>query len=217
VVLVLFVVVTVLGPTAPLVANPPGIQTPVVGLELAATPDDVFGIVGPDGHPGRPAAVAAMRLVTRADFAFLLAYASLYAGIVALLGARTAAPAWLGPVGWALAATMACADAAENVQILRLLDTVDAAAMAPTLAALRRFTLVKWNAIFAASALVAPWMWRSGVGGRWSGAAFALGAVCGFAWVVHLPAIEWSMAPVGVAWATTWIWALAVARRARAG
>jgi hypothetical protein len=213
-VLALFVVLTAAGPTAPVVANPPGIQTPVVALELAATPEDVFAIVGPPGHAGRPAAVAAMRFVTRADFLFLLAYPGLYAAIVQLLRARDAAPAWVGPVGYALVVTMAVADALENGQILRLLDAVDAAAMAPALARLRCFTLVKWNALFAASALVAPWMWRSGVGWRASGVFFALAAIVGFAWVIRLPAVEWSMAPMGVAWASTWAWSLAAARRA---
>jgi hypothetical protein len=216
-VLVLFVVLTAVGPTAPVVANPPGIQTPVVGLELAATPDEVFGIVGPPGHPGRPAAVAAIRLGTIGDFLFLLAYASLYAAIVQVLRARNAAPAWVGAVGYALAATMAAADALENVQVLRLLDAVDAAAMASPLAALRAFTLAKWNAIFAASALVAPGMWRSGVGWRASAVFFALAALVGFAWPIHLPAIEWSIAPTGLAWTGTWAWSLVAARRARAG
>src|SRR5262245_7297665 len=114
-VLVLFVVLTALGPTTPAVANPPGFQSPVMGIELAATPEDVFGILGPPGHAGRPAAVAAMRRMTFADFPFLLAYASLYVGIFQALRARSAGPAWLLPTGWALAATMAGGDVLENL------------------------------------------------------------------------------------------------------
>jgi hypothetical protein len=211
-VLGLFVVLTAVGPTAPVVANPAGFQTPAVGLELAATPAEVFDVVGPPGHPERAAAVAATRFVTRADFVFLLAYSALYLAIVRVLRARSAAPAWVGPVGFALAATMAITDALENVAILRLLDTTDGAAMAAPLVALRRYTLVKWNAIFAASALVAPWMWRSGIGWRAGAVAFALAAITGFAWPIHRPAIEWSMAPLGLAWATVWIWSLRTRR-----
>jgi hypothetical protein len=215
VVLALSVVMTVRGPGAPVVANPPGIRAPVLALELAATPDEVFRIIGPPGDPARPAAVAAMRAVTHPDFVFLLAYSTFYAGIFALLHARSAGPTWLAPVGWALAATLAVADALENVEILRLLDAADATAMGPALAALRPFTLLKWNAIFAASALLAPWTWRIGVGWRVGGPAFALAAVAGFAWVIHLPAIEWSLAPTAVAWTATWLWAVVAVRRAR--
>ena len=84
--------------------------------------------------------------------------------------------------------------------------------MAPVLARLRLATLVKWNALFVASGLLAPWMWRSGIGGRWSGAAFGLAALCGLLWPAHLPAIEWSLAPMGVAWTIAWVWFLRARR-----
>ena len=34
---------------------------------------------------------------------------------------------------------------------------------------------------------------------------FVLGGLVGFASVVHLPAIEWSILPIGVAWTLAWI------------
>ena len=105
----------------------------------------------------------------------------------------------------ALSAVMALADALENREMLALMRAVDPAAMGPGLARLRLFTLAKWHALFAASALVAATAWRERGWWRWSAVPFALTALVGFASILHLPAIEWSMAPVAVAWTMTYV------------
>jgi len=100
---------------------------------------------------------------------------------------------------------MALGDALENREMLALMRAVDPAAMGPGLARLRVFTLAKWHALFGASALVAASVWRERGWWRWSAVPFALAALVGFGSLVHLPAIEWSMAPIAVAWTMTYV------------
>src|SRR5262245_4691186 len=88
VVLLLFVLGSVVGLTHPVTANPPGFATPVVGIELATTPAEIFGVLGAPGAAGRPEAVVGMRRALSIDMGFLMAYAALYAGIAFLLRAR---------------------------------------------------------------------------------------------------------------------------------
>src|SRR5437870_3871947 len=112
------------------------------------------------------------------------------------------------PLPIARAVTIRLGDALENRELLRLADAVDAAAMGPGLERLRLFTLAKWYALFAASLIVGavvvrlPGLWR------WSAPFFVLAGLLGFASLVHLPAIEWSILPIGLAWTIAWIAAL---------
>ena len=80
--------------------------------------------------------------------------------------------------------------------------------MNPALERLRIFTLVKWYALYAASGLVALYVLREPGWWRWSGVFFALAALLGLAAIVHLPAIEWSVVPLGVAWLMSYVRAL---------
>src|SRR5205085_6293302 len=89
-VLVLFLIFQLVNPRQPVVANTPGFRDPVAGFELASSPADVLGILGPPGNPGRAAAVRGMRGGLYLDFLFLLAYPTFYVGIVVLLAARGA-------------------------------------------------------------------------------------------------------------------------------
>jgi hypothetical protein len=209
-VLALFLVFQLVNPRRPVVSNTPGFRDPVAGFELASTPADVLGILGPPGNPGRADAVRGMRGGLYLDFLFLLAYPTFYVGIALLLAARGALGRRVAAAVIALAVVMMAGDALENIQLLRLTETVDPAAMAAPLARLRVFTLTKWWALFAASALLVPALWRYGGRVRWSASFFfALAAGLGFASVVHLPAIEWAVAPLGIGWTIVWIAALA--------
>src|SRR5262249_44904266 len=142
------------------------------------------------------------------DYLFLLAYPAFYVGITLVLVSRGAVARGVAAAVVGLAIVMMAADALENLQLLRLAETVDPAAMAAPLSRLRVFPLVKWYALFAASALLVPSLWRTGGGWRWSAPLFALAAGLGFASVVHLPAIEWAIAPLGVGWTIVWVAAL---------
>lgn len=215
-VLALFLVFQLVNPRRPVVANTPGFRDPVAGFELASRPADVLGILGPPGNPGRADAVRAMRGGLYLDYLFLLAYPTFYVGIALLLAARGALGRSVAAAVIGLAVVMVAGDALENLQLLRLTETVDPAAMAAPLARLRVFTLAKWWSLFAASAVLVPALWRHGGGARCGAPFFALAAGLGFASVVRLPAIEWAIAPLGIGWTVVWIAALASRPRARA-
>ena len=72
-VLVIFLGFQLVNPRRPVVRNTPGFYDPVAGLELAGTPDDVLGILGPPGAPEREATVRGMVRGTKLDFLFLVA------------------------------------------------------------------------------------------------------------------------------------------------
>jgi hypothetical protein len=206
--LILFVAFQFVNPKRPVVANTPGFSDPVAGFELASRPEDVLGILGPVDDPRRPAAVRSMELGTYLDFFFLLAYPAFYVGIALLLHARGASSRGLTGLLLGLAVIMATGDALENREILRLCRMVDPVAMMPALARLGVFTHAKWHAVFGASVLVVPGLWRQGGVWRWSAPCFALGAMLGFASIVHPPAIEWTIAPLGLAWTIVYVGAL---------
>jgi hypothetical protein len=206
--LVLFLAFQVVNPKKPVVANTRGFRDPVAAFELASRPEDVLGILGRPGDAGRPRAVRGMELGLYLDFFFLVAYPAFYLGIALLLRARGGLPRGLPGLLVALAVAMAAGDALENREMLRLCGIVDPGAMEPALARLQVFTRIKWYAVFAASALIVPALWRQGGAWRWSAPFFGLGAVLGFASIGHPPAIEWTIAPLGLAWTIVWIGAL---------
>ena len=206
--LALALVASAVGPRAPVTANVPGFLNPVVGFELASTPEHVFRLLGRPGMPERDQAVRRMRRATALDCLFLLAYPSIYVGLGLLFAARGRMAGSLALLLVALAMLMAAGDALENREVLVLTAVTDPAAMAPALARLRLFTLVKWGAVYAASILVAPLVWREPGWWHWSGLGYGLAALLGLAAVVHLPTIEWSTVPLAVAWTMTYVRAL---------
>ena len=207
-VLLLFVVFQFVNPRAAVVANTPGFRDPVAGFELASTPEHVFGILGPPGAPARAETVRRMKLGTGLDYLFLIAYPAFHVGIAFVLLARGALPRSAAVALVALAVAMSVGDALENRELFRLADTVDPIAMGPALARLRVFTLVKWYALFTASIVIGVFVARLSGGWRWSAPFFVLGGLLGFASIVHLPAIEWSLLPIGIAWTIAWVAAL---------
>jgi len=207
-VLLLFLLSAAVAPRAPVRANTPGFHDPVIAFELASRPEHVFGILGRPGSAERGIVAVRMRLATWIDFLFLLAYPCIYVGIALLQRAHGRVSRRMAGVLMALAAAMVVGDSLENRQLLRLMEEVDPSHMAPELARLRIFTLVKWYALYTASALVAVPVWRETGWWRWSGVFFALTALVGLAAMVHLPAIEWSVVPLGIAWTMTYVRAL---------
>src|SRR5262249_5000721 len=147
-VLLLFVVGSVVGLTHPVTANPPGFATPVVGIELATTPGEIFGVLGNPGAAGRSAAGVEMRKSLGVDMGFLMAYSALYVGIAFLLRARGQLGPLMTTAVIVLAFVMAIGDMLENRQLWILSGITDPEAMRPFLARLHVCTLVKWYAIF---------------------------------------------------------------------
>lgn len=206
--LVASIAMLVLGPRGPARANLPGFTNPVVSFELASEPAQVFDLLGAPGDPDRGEAVRRMDLANRIDFLFMVGYSTIYAGIGLLVLARRRA----GRAGFrlvlGLAVLMLLADALENRRLLILSELTDPAAMTAPLEGLRVFTLLKWWSLFVASAIVAAAIRRDRSWWRWSALLFAGAAAVGFGSPFHLPAIEWTAAPLAGAWTATWIHAL---------
>src|SRR5438093_9572671 len=105
-VLLIFVAFQLINPGRPAVENTPGFRDPVAGFELASTPEHVFGILGRPGTAGRDEVVRRMKLGTRLDFVFLLAYPAFYVGIASVLLARGVVSRVVALLVVALAVTM---------------------------------------------------------------------------------------------------------------
>lgn len=208
VVLLLSVVMLVIFPMAPVERNVPGFVSPVVGFELASTPEHVLGILGPPDHPARAAAVAGMNRGNRIDFLFMIAYPALYVGIVLLLRSRGRLAGGIGRVALLLPGVMWLGDLLENRELLALASLTDPAAMTDGLGRLRPFTIMKWHALFGTSALVAYPIWQDRSWWRWAGPVFGVAALVGFASVIALPAIEIAAYLLSLAWLVTWVYSL---------
>ena len=206
--LVLSIVLLAVLPATPARRNLPGIQSPIIGFELATTPAEVNDLLGDPGTPERADFAARMDRGNRIDFAFLLAYATLHAGIALRLAARRRLPRGVLAVLLMLAFDMALFDALENRELLFLSTAAPSPDVAASLGRLHAFTLVKWYAIFGFAALVTPFLWREPDWWRWTAPVFALGALCGIVGLVHPPGIEWGAYVLAVAWLATWLHAL---------
>lgn len=209
---VLAVVLLLVMPKAPVRANVPGFESPVIGFELASTAEHVFGILGRPEDRARAAAVRAMDLTNRIDFLFMIAYPAFFVAIACLLTARGAAPLALIRATALLAVAMAVADALENRQLLVLSQSIDPIQMAEPLRILRVFTVIKWTALFVTSGLVAVFVGRRASGFRWSAPIFALAALLG-AFALH--AASW-LEPAANVLAVAWLATLVHALRSRA-
>jgi hypothetical protein len=207
-VLLLSLVMLAVFPAAPVERNVPGFVSPVVGFELAATADDVFGILGAPGDARRQAAVAAMNRGNRIDFLFMLAYPALYVGIALLVRARGRLPAALFRLLLVLPFVMWLGDLLENRELLALAGATEPAAMTDGLARLRLFTVMKWHALFGASALLAVPIWRDASWWRWCGIGFGVAAAVGFGSLLHLPLVEGAAYLLSLAWLGTWVYSL---------
>jgi len=210
-VVLLTVVLLTVSPSAPVERNVPAFTNPVVGFELASTPEHVFGILGRPGDPRRPDAVRRMNLVTEIDFAFMIAYSALYFGIVSLLRARGAVTGSVATFLACLPFVMWLGDLLENVQLLTLAGTTDASAMPGPVARLRVFTTLKWHALFGTSLFVALPIWQQPSWWRWAALVFGAAGVVGFGSLAYLSAIEAAGYLLGIAWLLTWIYALRAA------
>jgi hypothetical protein len=207
-VLLLSIVLLTVLPRTPVERNVPGFMSPVVGFELASTPEHVFGILGHPGNPDRPAAVAEMNRGNSIDFLFMLAYPALYVGIILLLRARGRLSVGLGRFLLLLPVVMWLGDVLENRELLDLADVTDPGAMSGGLVRLRPFTIMKWHAIFGTSLLIAYPIWQDRSRWRFCGILFGVAGLVGFSSVIVLPAIEISAYLLSLAWLGTWVYSL---------
>jgi hypothetical protein len=205
---VLSVALLIVLPAAPARRNLPGLQSPIIGFELARTPDDVAGLLGEPGTPERAEYAARMDRGNRLDFAFMIAYAAFHAAIALRLAARGRLPRPVLVVLLVLAADMLLFDALENRELLLLSTAAPSPDMDAALARLHVFTLLKWYAIFGSAGLLAPFLWREPDWWRFAAPLFALAALLGVVGLGHPPSIEWGAYAIALAWLLTWIHAL---------
>jgi len=205
VMLVLSVVLLGMFPATPARRNLPGVQSPIIGFELARTPEHVADLLGDPGSLERVEYAGQMDEGNHVDFIFLLTYAAFHAAIALRLGARGRLSRGLVVVLLVLAADMALFDALENRELLFLSTAAPSPEMTASLSRLHVFTLLKWYAIFGSAALLAPFLWREP--GWWPGAAalFALAALLGLVGLVYPPGIEWGAWAIGGAWLVTYL------------
>ncbi len=207
-VLLLSVILLTVFPGAAVERNVPGFVSPVVGFELASTPEHVLGILGHSENPARAEAVARMNRGNRLDFLFMIAYPALYVGIVQLLRVRGRLRGGFGRVLLLLPIVMWLGDALENRELLKLSMLTDPSAMTGGLARLRPFTIMKWHALFGTSALIAYPIWQDASWWRWAGVLFGIAALVGFLSLAVLPAIESAAYLLSLAWLVTWVYSL---------
>jgi len=208
VMLVLSVVVLGMFPATPARRNLPGVQSPIIGFELARTPEEVADLLGDPGSPERDEYAAQMDQGNRVDFLFMLAYAAFHAAIALRLAATERLPRGLLIVLLVLAADMALFDALENRELLFLSTAAPSPDMTASLARLHVFTLLKWYAIFGSAALLAPFLWREPDWWRFAAPLFALAALLGVVGLVRPAGIEWGAYAIGLAWLVTWVHAV---------
>ena len=205
--LVLSIVVLAVFPATPARRNLPGFQSPIIGFELARTPEHVADLLGNPGTAERAEYAARMDRGNRFDFVFMLAYAAFHAAIALRLAAR-GLPRGVLIVLLVLAVDMVLFDGLENLELLFLSTAAPSPEMTTSLARLHVFTLLKWYAIFGSAVLLAPFLWREPDWWRWSAPLFALAALFGFVGLVHPPSIEWGAYVIALAWLLTWVHAL---------
>jgi hypothetical protein len=138
---------------------PRALVTPVLALELAQTPAEVERVFGA-GPASAEREEWRVRMVrgTQIDFGLLGAYGLFLAG-VALELSRSGSR--LARAGIFLAPFAACADVAENTQLLTIFGNLGGDYVG-ALRLLSVFTWAKWLALGAYFASIAPGTWKAG-------------------------------------------------------
>lgn len=203
------IVVTVLSPQAmgPL---PHGLMTPVLAFELADDVHEIETMFGSADSLARAASVAAMRRGTLADFALIVLYGTLLAGVARKLIPAMAEAGHVhdisstalrrAHVAVSLAVAAALLDALENRELLLILDSLTQGVRDYDAALLRLGWLVwpKWLALGAWFVLLSPELVRAGGALRLSAMAGSVGALTGVLAAMHRGVIAEAMA-LGIA------------------
>lgn len=140
----LSIILTVVHPTKPAHALPHGISSPVVGLEMALNPRQVWDVLGDPQSVEGQSSRAAFLLGTRLDFLYIAVYSLAYILLTLLMVSRQgAARSWIYATLVAVGIT-ALADVMENLAIFSLLDTGSESLVDLHIDQLIVFTRIKW-------------------------------------------------------------------------
>lgn len=140
----LTVALTIINPTKPVTALQPGVNSPIIGLEMALTPNQIWNIIGdPQSLEGQKSR-AAFALGTWVDFGYILAYSLCYFFLTALMAIRQSANRGLLIAGAMLILITAFSDVMENLAIFRILGTGTESLVDLHIDQLIVFTRIKW-------------------------------------------------------------------------
>jgi hypothetical protein len=131
-------------PAKPVKALQHGVNTPVVGLQMAWNTQEVWDILGDPQTDAGQEARRAFALGTWLDFGYILCYTAAYLFLSLLLIHRHAAGRMWIFSSVAIIAVTAFGDVMENLAIFRILDSGTQALAAEHVDALVVFTRLKW-------------------------------------------------------------------------
>jgi len=141
---VLTIALVVVNPQKAVIALAPGIQSPIIGLEMAWSSYQAFNVIGDPQTISGQAARASFALGTWIDFGYILAYSASYFFLTMLLMVRHDVRRGFMFAVVALIGITALADALENMAIFKILDAGSESLAEPFVNELIVYTRVKW-------------------------------------------------------------------------
>lgn len=142
--LVASVVLTIVHPAKPVKALQPGMNLPVVALEMAWTTDEVWSILGEPQSDAGQESRRAFALGTTLDFGYILFYSLAYLFLNLLLIHRHGAGRIWVVLSVFFIAVTAFGDVMENLAIFNILDSGTQSLASDAVDRLVVFTRVKW-------------------------------------------------------------------------
>lgn len=140
----LTVALTVVNPTKPINTLQPGVNSPIIGLEMALQPYEIWNIIGdPQTLKGQKARSAFM-LAHYIDFGYIVAYVLCYILLTWLMVARHDASRALLYTAVIAAIITGIADVFENLAIMRILESGTESLIEPHMTQLVLATRIKW-------------------------------------------------------------------------
>lgn len=137
-------VLTLIHPAKPVQALQLGVRMPIVGLEMAWTPAEVWDVLGDPQTDAGQEARRAFALGTWLDFGYIVFYSAAYLFLSLLLISRHSAGRMWVILSAAVIAVTAFGDIMENRAIFAILDSGTQSLAAEHVDALVVFTRLKW-------------------------------------------------------------------------
>lgn len=141
---ILTIVLAIVNPTKPVIAMQQGINSPIIGLEMAWNSYQIWNLIGDPQTLAGASARAAFALGTWIDFGYIFAYSMCYLFLNVLLMIRHNVHRGFMFAIAAVIALTAIADVIENSAIFKILEMGSESLIEPYVNELVVFTRVKW-------------------------------------------------------------------------
>lgn len=141
---IITIALTLVNPTKPARALQPGVNSPIIGLEMALQPYEIWNIIGDPQTQNGQKSRAAFMLGTYIDFAYIAAYMLCYIFLTWLMVTRHSASQLLLYAVILFALVTGAADVMENIAIMRILDAGTESLIEQHMTLLVLSTRVKW-------------------------------------------------------------------------